>query len=130
MKNIFVSTILLIILLLSSCSDKDEDIIGQKSYTFIFSMDNQENIDRKITLFEYDSSDQMINYNEIVNPEKDKKYTFLSNERAKAIKVYSTLTSNFDTKELWVQQIYYLDNDMNVDIIITRNTRAGDLEPK
>lgn len=131
MKNIFVGTIVLIILLLSSCSDKDEDIIGQKSYTFIFSMDNRKEMDREIVLYEYDRSDKMIKSNEIINPEKDKEYTFLSNERAKSIKVYSILTNKViesDIRKLWVQQIYLLDNDRVIKI--TRNTRTAESEPQ
>ncbi len=92
-------------------------------YTFIYDSDVEVEID--VYLFEYNEiSERIYNYT-INNPEKDVPYTYTAQDNAVKVKVYlSYLGFN-----RWVQQVYYLVEGENFDIVLTDNTIVGNFEP-
>lgn len=79
----------------------------------------------KVYLSEHNAIDDPIYTTIIDNAEANVPYSYEAKENTVKIKVY---LRDGDWNK-WVQQVYYLDEGNNIDIIITGNTIVGNFEP-
>lgn len=117
-------------LLFASCTK-------ETTYTFTNNMDmsdlQQYITDYAVYLSEYDATGSCVANNTIDSPSQGVAYEFTANSRAEKVKVYikvklqyGTTTSNWNR---WVQQVYYLEEGKNVDIVVNGETIVGTSEP-
>ena len=127
MKNYLLLMILALPLAFASCK-KDE--IKDTTYSFSYDLPGYEQVSVHITIFEYNQSGEIMAQNPINIPSSgvySKK--FVANERSEKVKVYISMGSGTNAIYRWVQQVYYLktEGDINIDIIGT--TSLGINEP-
>lgn len=121
MKKLFGFMLLCVtsVFILSSCS-KDEDyelIIKDTTYRFSYSaIDAPEGFDLDITLFEYNEKDEIIDQKNINNVYTGYSTIFKANKNAEKVKVYITASNGDISIYNWVQQIFYLEKENNIDI--------------
>ena len=130
MKKILLGLAIVSMVALTGCSK-------ETTYTFTNNMDWDDMssyiTDMDIYLSEYDATGSCVANNTISFPELGKAYEFVANGRAEKIKVYIKVklqyagsTSNWNR---WVQQVYYLEEGKNIDIVITGEIIVGTSEP-
>ena len=130
MKKILLCLAAIAVLGLTSCTK-------ETMYTFINNMDMSELqqyiTDYSVILSEYDASGSCVANKSIDNPEQGVAYVNTANNRAEKVKVYMKVkyqvgssTSNWNR---WVQQVYYLEDGKNINIVVTGETIVGTSEP-
>lgn len=82
-----------------------------------------------IYLFEYDASGGRVMAYDIKSPMVSHPYVFTANEHSEKVKVLLQFTYDTTKYNTWVQQIWYLDEGKNTDIVIKAETIIGDTEP-
>ena len=82
-----------------------------------------------VTIFEYNEQNEKINSNTIPNFAKGTKKTFIANSLTKKVKIYMSATNQTTELRKWVQQVYYLIPNDNLNIIIRDDTMVGSSEP-
>ena len=84
-----------------------------------------------ITVFEYNEAGEKIASNSMNEVTVGDSRTFTANSRSVKVKLhvrmYSTATSY--SKSYWVQQVYYLEPEGNIDVIFKDDTKLGSNEP-
>lgn len=115
--------------LLSSCK-KDDPELKDTTYTYVdnFGCPSFAS-DYSIVLVECDASGSKVLTNILDNPELGKRYVFTANSHSAKIKVkfqYTIISTHYND---WVQQVFYLEEGENIDIITDGETIVGNKEP-
>lgn len=109
----------------------------ETTYTFTNNMDMSELYqyltDYNVILSEYDASGSRVANNSIDAPRQGETYEFEANSRAEKVKVYINakyqVGSSTENWNRWVQQVYYLEEGKNINIVVTGETIVGTSEP-
>ncbi|MDY3979929.1 MAG: hypothetical protein SOZ00_07900 [Tidjanibacter sp.] len=123
-KTIFIIYALLLCALVS-CS-KEERVT---TYTFKYNVYDISGVVVNITLFEYNDIGEKIGTNSIINCTYGTTKLFTAKHNAVKVKVYMNVTAGSSEIYKWVQQVYYLEADTNLDIDIENDTMIGGSEP-
>lgn len=138
-KFLMVTMLIASILCLVSCSK--EDTPKAKTYTLNYQQDVTDIVgtsgnygyDADICFIEYNEANERINIQEVSNPKFNTQKTFTANENAVKVKVYIDAVLSYGSLETdferWVQQVYYLKEGEDVEILISNETRVGTSEP-
>jgi hypothetical protein len=129
MKKIsfFLMLIMASVVSLTSCS-KDDNAVNSTTYTFLDSDDDISGMSLSVDLIEYNSIGEQIasNYFEC---KKGSSKIFTASENAEKVKIYVTIESNSKPQSTWIQQIYYLKENNNINIELKGTTMIGPHEP-
>lgn len=82
-----------------------------------------------ITVFEYNSKDERVGSNSLNDIQYGESKVFKASSNAEKVKVYIKMSVGTVERYLWVQQVYYLKNNSNLDIKVTGTTMTGTKEP-
>lgn len=110
---------------LSSCDATDRN--QEKSYSVICNLNTS--IRTSIIVFECDDTGTKFTSHTIDDVEEGKEYTYTSIPEATRIKIYYEQESVFGTTAKWVQQVFLLRDNENIEIFIDDNTIVGNKEP-
>ncbi len=127
-KTLFLALVTALTLLPLSCTKYDAPYTqpptpppaGTSAYTFTIFRSGY-----KVYLSEHNIIGDRIHTTIIDNAEKNVAYSYAAQSRTRKIKVQLIKADSHD----WVQQVYYLDEGENIDIVITANTLVGSNEP-
>lgn len=84
-----------------------------------------------LTAFEYNEAGEKIATNSMDEVTVGYSKTFTANSRSVKIKLYVKMYSNLSTstRTRWVQQVFYLEPEKNIDVILKDDTMLGSDEP-
>ena len=119
-KTLFLTLVSALALLISSSCSKQDRPVKETTYTFSIFTSGLE-----VYLSEHNIVGDRIHTTIIDNAEANVPYSFIAKDNTVKIKVYLKHTH----WNKWVQQIYYLNEGKNIDIIITGDTIIGNYEP-
>lgn len=133
MKKIVLFAILTTTLfaITTSCS-KDEEVgknLTKSSYTVSYDTPDVSGVTVDLTLFEYNSNGERIHSNAMTNCKVGNSKKFTATTNAQKVKVFLTMSGSGNSKNTWVQQVYYLIPNSDVNITLNMQTIAGNLEP-
>lgn len=119
-------------LLFAGCSKDDDNPQPTPpkptTYTFKYDMTG-EGVTMDFTIFEYNAKDERVGFNSMDDVRYGFKKTFEANEQTEKVKVYLTMSVGTVEQKRWVQQVFYLKNESNIDITIKDDTMIGATEP-
>ena len=119
MKKNLILSVLFLLAIFASCSKETTYSITNATGSLI-----------AVRVYEYDDKDKPIKIQE-ETVLSTSPITFIAHEKAETIKIYITKAlSQYGTwinKNLWIQQVYYLDDTQS--ITIDGNTIVGNVEP-
>ncbi len=119
MKKNLILSVLFLLAIFASCSKETTYSITNATGSLI-----------AVRVHEYDDKDKPIKIQE-ETVLSTSPITFIAHEKAETIKIYITKAlSQYGTwinKNLWIQQVYYLDDTQS--ITIDGNTIVGNVEP-
>ena len=125
MKKLLLFLTLVVLTTFASCTKGT-------TYTFTDNMDYSgfSIQERTVLLKEYDSNGSLVGDNTLESPVEGKTYVFIPNDRAEMVKVNLNVQyQNGEIRNGWVQQVYSLEKEGNVDIVLDGNTMMGSSEP-
>ena len=84
-----------------------------------------------LTAFEYNEAGEKIATNSMDEVVTGDTKTFTANSRSVKVKLYVKMYSNSSstTKSRWVQQVFYLEPESNIDVVLKDDTIIGPNEP-
>lgn len=84
-----------------------------------------------LTAFEYNEAGEKIANNSMDEVVTGDTKTFTANSRSVKVKLYVKMYSNSSstTKSRWVQQVFYLEPESNIDVVLKDDTMIGPDEP-
>ncbi len=133
MKKLFSMMLLCTAILfsLSSCSDDEEDLNPQSTtYTFLYSATTPpEGIDLDVTLFEYNSINEIVSQKSIKKCVQGYSEKFTADNNTQKVKVYLVATNGKQSVANWVQKVYYLTKGKNSQVVVSGDLRIGKIEP-
>ena len=115
-----------------ACSkdDDEKEKVQDTTYTFSYTAnDPPKGFTTNITLFEYNEKGEQIVQNHVNNCKKGRSEKFTANTDSRKIKVYLVVTNGTQSVYNWVQQVYYLEKEKNIDVSVTGESRVGTKEP-
>lgn len=131
MKSFNTKILLLIFLfcltIVTSCSG-DEDS-SATTYALKNEMTNIDGVTIDIACFEYNSIGESIGMNTVTNIRHGNNRTYIANDNAVKVKVYEIIRGKYKTSYVWIQQVYYLKKNRNINITISDDTIVGPIEP-
>lgn len=130
MKKVLCYLTIALLFLSTGCS-KDDSTSNETTYTFIddYGMPVPGVSDYCVFLSEYDASGSRVMTYKIDDPEVGKKYVYTSNKHSEKVKVKFQYKFGSTSYNKWVQQVWYLEEGKNIDIITDGETIVGNLEP-
>lgn len=117
-------------LVLTSCGGDDEP--DYTTYTVNYTIDDVSNVLVDLTIFEYNETGESVATNSLSKVKNGTKQTFTASSRTTKVKIYIKMYSSNSSSAAvyrWVQNVFYLENGKNTDIILTNNTIIGNYEP-
>lgn len=99
------------------------------TYTFIDNYGCPGASEYSVVLSEYDASGSRVFTDKIDWPTVGEKYVYTANEHSEKVKVkfqYKFGSTNYNK---WVQQVWYLEEGKNIDVITDGETIVGNQEP-
>ena len=134
MKKFLSITLLLTAMFLtfSACSkdDDEKEKVQDTTYTFSYTAnDPPKGFTTNIPLFEYNEKGEQIVQNHVNNCKKGRSEKFTANTDSRKIKVYLVVTNGTQSVYNWVQHVYYLEKEKNIDVSVTGESRVGTKEP-
>lgn len=114
----------------SGCT-KEETIEKVSTYTFInnSTITSDGFTDYYIRLYEIDNEGNKIANNVVEFPEQGKAYGFTANKRADRVKAMVHLASGSNSVTRWINQVYFLEERGNIDVILEDHTPLTTTEP-
>lgn len=119
--------------ILSSCQVKEEE---PKPTTYTVKMllsdvSSTSSIKVDLTAFEYNEEGEKIASNSMDEVCTGDIKTFEANKRSVKVKLYLKMYSNLSTstKSRWIQQVFYLEPEHNIDVVLKDDTMIGPDEP-
>lgn len=85
-----------------------------------------------LTAYEYNEVGEIVANNSINKAANGSSQTFTANSRAVKVKLYMKMYSDVSTvpaQYYWVQQVFYLEPESNIDIRVEDHTKVGKSEP-
>lgn len=128
-KNLLLIVLLLMSLISSTSCSKDEDPDKDTTVTFIYSMDNVENVIVDAIIFEYNSKDEVVGSLSVKNCKKGTSKIFSAKPTTEKIKVQLNIGIGILEKGYWVQEVYYINTGQDNHIEISGSTITGSKEP-
>ena len=108
----------------------EKEKVQDTTYTFSYTAnDPPKGFTTNITLFEYNEKGEQIVQNHVNNCKKGRSEKFTANTDSRKIKVYLVVTNGTQSVYNWVQQVYYLEKEKNIDVSVTGESRVGTKEP-
>lgn len=99
------------------------------TYTFIDNYGCPGASEYSVLLSEYDASGSRV-YTDIIDwPTVGKKYVYTANEHSEKVKVKFQYKFGTTSYNKWAQQVWYLEEGKNIDIITDGETIVGNQEP-
>ena len=118
------------VLSFSACSDDDDEVVNDTTYTFTYSALNPpDGFEIDITLFEYNADDERIGQKNVNDVRVGYSEQFVASPNAQKVKVYIETSYGNQSNYDWVQQVYYLTPGSDTEINITGDIRVGKVEP-
>ena len=132
-KAIAILTSLLAVFILASCG-KDNPTKAT-TYTLKMAMSDVQassSVHFDLTAFEYNAENERLASNDLPKAVTGSSKTFTANSRAVKVKVYFKMYSDNSSVSpvyRWVQQVYYLEEGLNIEIKLEDHTKVGASEP-
>ncbi len=84
-----------------------------------------------LTAFEYNEAGEKIASNSMDEVSTGDSKTFEANKRSVKVKLYVKMYSSLSTstKSRWIQQVFYLEPESNIDVVLKDDTMIGPDEP-
>lgn len=117
-----------LLVLFSSCSKDEEDVIKSSTYTINYLTEAYEGMDEKLFIFEYNESGETI-FSKSVDVYNGFNQKFTANETTKKIKLMIKIEYLSVKSSFWVQTVYYVKKGGNLDINVDGETITGKYEP-
>lgn len=132
-RAIAIITSIVALTFLSSCQEK---IAEPKPTTYTVKMllsgvSSTSAIKVDLTAFEYNEKGEKIASNSMDEVCTGDAKTFEANKRSVKVKLYLKMYSNLttSTKSRWIQQVFYLEPESNIDVVLKDDTMIGPDEP-
>ena len=121
------------ILLIASCKKEEEQ--PKTTYTVIINtsaLTDSATTRCDFTAYEYDENEEMMAFNDILRGVKGTQETFIAHSNSAKVKMYLEFYADapdFPRLKYWDKEVYYLEKDNNIEIIISDATRLVKSEP-
>ena len=99
------------------------------TYTFVDNYGMPSASDYSVILSEYDASGSRVMTNKLDDPTVGQKYVYTANEHSEKIKVKFQYKFGSTSYNKWAQQVWYLEEGKNIDIVTDGETIVGNQEP-
>ena len=99
------------------------------TYTFVDNFGASSASEYSVILCEYDASGSKVMTNKLDWPTVGQRYVYTANEHSEKVKVKFQYKYGSNRYNDWVQQVYYLEEGKNIDIITDGHTIVGSQEP-
>ena len=132
MKRLIIIALVALAGFLFCACEKEEPIPGPTTYTIRMQMsgvtpDSKVKLD--LNAFEYNQENEKIASNSMKKTNTGDVYTFTANSRSVKVKIYVAMSTTLSTKYYWIQQVFYLEPEKNVEIVLKDDTMLGPDEP-
>ena len=120
------------ILLIASCKKEEQP---QTTYTVIINVSTLTDATAALcdfTAYEYDENEEMMAFNDILRGVNGRQETFIAHSNSAKVKMYLEFYADvpdFPRLKYWDKEVYYLEKDNNIEIIISDATRLVQREP-
>ncbi len=99
------------------------------TYTFVDNFGCPGASEYSVILSEYDASGSRVMTQKIDWPTVGEKYLYTANEHSEKVKVRLQYSFGSNNYAKWVQQVWYLEEGKNIDIITDGESIIGNQEP-
>ena len=132
-RVIAILSAIAVLTFLSSCQEKIEEP-KPTTYTVKMLLSNVSSTSAlkvDLTAFEYNEEGEKIASNSMDEVCTGDSKTFTANKRTVKVKLYLKMYSNLSTstKSRWIQQVFYLEPESNIDVVLKDDTMIGPDEP-
>ena len=124
MKRILFLLAMLPVFIFTECSSEDEKPLRPSTYTLFWEFRSVEPV-ADVIVFEYNSSGDKIANKRLTECEVGAIETFQANDKVVKVKICILMNS----KNNWVQNVYYLDEGKNINIYLDEDVLIGSDEP-
>lgn len=124
-----------VIAVLLTCSCEKEEPAKPTTYTVSMAMSSVTStsaVHYDLTAYEYNEAGEKVANNALNMAVNGSTKTFTANSRAVKVKLYIKMysdNSSVTPQYLWVQQVFYLEQEGNIDIRVEDHTKVGKTEP-
>ncbi len=109
----------------------DIDEITTYSVNIRFTDEQPESdLKRDITIFEYNRHDKINAKNSMKEIAYGTQETFRAADYSSKVKFLVRVYDSEKSTELWVQHVYHLEKDKNIEIVLSNNTKLAPNEPQ
>ena len=135
MKRILTSLLSVLALALVFSCEKAEPAQPDTTYTVTMAMSSVTSgstVHYDLTAYEYNDAGEKVANNALNMAVNGSTKTFTANSRAVKVKLYIKMysdNSSVTPQYLWVQQVFYLEQEGNIDIRVEDHTKVGKTEP-
>ncbi|SHF51681.1 hypothetical protein SAMN05444349_12344 [Bacteroides faecichinchillae] len=124
MEKILFLLVMLPMFIFTGCSSDDEEPPRPSTYTLFWEFRSVEPV-ADVIVFEYNSSGDKIANKRLTECETGAIETFQANDKVVKVKICILMNS----KNNWVQNVYYLEEGKNINIYLDEDVLIGNDEP-
>ena len=135
MKRIIPILAAILAVCLSASCNKEEPEKKATTYTVKMNMPSATSdavVKYDITAFEYNEEGEKVANNAMSSALNGQSKTFTANSRSVKVKIHVKMyaeSSSVTPRYRWVQQVFYLEEGKNIDILLEDDTTVGTSEP-
>ena len=132
MKRLFIIALAALAGFLFNACEKEGIAPDPTTYTIKMQMSGvtpESKVKLDLIAFEYNQENEKIASNSMNQTNTSDIHTFTANSKSVKIKIYASMSTTLSTKHYWIQQVFYLEPEKNVEIVLKDDTMLGPDEP-